>query len=92
LEETLTVIRVGLTGDLRQFFRSANAIESLFSRVHEVSRRVKRWTGGEMRHRWCVVGIQRAEEGFRRVRWYKDIPTLMEAVERHVLDDTETAR
>jgi putative transposase len=92
LEETLTVIRLGLTGDLRQFFRSTNAIESLFSRVREVSRRVKRWTGGDMRHRWCVAGIQRAEEGFRRVRGYKDIPKLMEAVERLVLDNTQTAR
>jgi putative transposase len=80
LEETLTVIRLGLTGDLRQFFRSTNAIESLFR------------TGGDMRHRWCVAGIQRAEEGFRRVRGYKDIPKLMEAVERHVLDNTQTAR
>jgi putative transposase len=92
LEETLTVIRLGLTGDLRQFFRSTNAIESLFSRVRDVSRRVKRWTGGDMRHRWCVAGIQRAEEGFRRVRGYKDIPKLMEAVERHLLDNTQTAR
>jgi len=92
LEETLTVIRLGLTGDLKRFFSSTNAIESLFSRVRQITRRVKRWTGGDMRHRWCVAGIQRAEDGFRRVRGYKDIPNLMEAVKTQVLDNTRTAR
>ena len=92
LEETLTVIRLGLTGDLRRFFRSTNAIESLFSRVRQIAGRVKRWQGGDMRHRWCVAGILRAEDGFRKVRGYHDLPPLMEAVERLVLDNQKKSR
>ncbi len=92
LEETLTVIRLGLTADLRRFFRSTNAIESMFSRVRQITRRVKRWQGGDMRHRWCVAGILRAEDGFRKVRGSRDIPQLMEAVETLVLDNKEISR
>jgi len=92
LEETLSVIRLGLTGDMRRFFRSTNALESMFSRVRQITRRVKRWQGGDMRHRWCVAGILRAEDGFRKVRGDRDIPKLMEAVERLVLDNKENSR
>ncbi|MFT5325839.1 MAG: putative transposase, partial [Planctomycetaceae bacterium] len=92
LEETLTVIRLGLTGDLKRFFRSTNAIESLFSRVRQITGRVKRWQGGDMRHRWCVAGILRAEDGLRKVRGYDDLPQLMEAVERLVLDKQKQSR
>lgn len=92
LEETLTVIRLGLTGDLRRFFSSTNAIESMFSRVRQVTGRVKRWQGGDMRHRWCVSGLIRAEDGFRKIRGFKELPTLVEALERLVLDNSDNSR
>ena len=92
LKETLTVIRLGLTGDLRRFFSSTNAIESMFSRVRQVTGRVKRWQGGDMRHRWCVSGLIRAEFGFRKIRGFKELPTLFEALTRFVLDKSENSR
>jgi hypothetical protein len=45
-----------------------------------------------MRHRWCVAEILGAEDGFRKVRGYRDIPKLMEAVESLVLDNKENSR
>jgi hypothetical protein len=39
LDETLTVIRLDLTGDLRRLLSNTNAIESTFSRVRDVTRR-----------------------------------------------------
>jgi transposase-like protein len=92
LEETLTVTKLGLEGDLRRFFRTTNAVESMFSRASDVTRRVKRYRDGDMRHRWCITGLLRAEEGFRRIRGYKDLPKLTTALRQHVLDIKNQSR
>jgi transposase-like protein len=86
LEETITVIRLGLEGELKRFFATTNAIESMFGRVREVTRRVKRYRDGDMRHRWCVTGLLRAEQGFRRIRGYKEMTKLIDALRNDVLD------
>lgn len=49
-EETSTVIHLGLEGDLKRFVATTNAIESMFGRVRAVTRRVKRYRDGDMRH------------------------------------------
>jgi transposase-like protein len=91
LEETLTVIRLGLTGDLRRLLSSTNAIESTFSRVRDVTHRVKHWRDGSMRHRWCVAGLIRAEAGFHKVKGYRQLPKLMQAVKKLILDNQDQA-
>jgi transposase-like protein len=91
LEETLTVIRLGVTGELRKRLSNTNAIESVFSRVRDITRRVKRWRDGNMRHRWCVAGLMRAEEGFRKMRGYRQLSALQQSLTAFVLDkETET--
>ena len=92
LEETLTITTLGLEGDLKRFFRTTNAVESMFSRARDVTRRVKRYRDGDMRHRWCIAGLLRAEEGFLRIRGYKDLPTLTKALREHVLDIQNQSR
>jgi transposase-like protein len=42
LDETLTVMRLGLPENLARVLSSTNLIENLFSRVREIARRVKR--------------------------------------------------
>ena len=66
LEETLTVMRLGLPGNLERVLSSTNLIENLFSRVREIGRRVKRWQNGTMVLRWTAAGVLEAERGFRR--------------------------
>ena len=92
LEETLTVTKLGLEGELKRFFRTTNAIESMFSRAREITHRVKRYRDGDMRHRWCITGLLRAEEGFQRIRGYKDLPKLTTALKQHVLDINNQSR
>ena len=46
-EETLTVVRLGLTGALRRTGRSTNAVENLDGPVERCTRNVRRWRGGE---------------------------------------------
>jgi hypothetical protein len=48
LEETLTVMRLGLPDNLERVLSSTNLIENLFRRVREIGRRVKRRQSGTM--------------------------------------------
>ena len=84
LEETLTVIRLGLTGPLRRTLSSTNPIESALSVTRRVTGRVTRWRDGDMRRRWCVAGLLRAESKFRRVKGHRGIGTLLKALDRLV--------
>lgn len=76
MEETLTVHRLGLDDLLRYTLATTNPIESTFSVVERVCRRVKRWQRGDHRERWVGAGLWLAEKKFRRVRGYKHLSQL----------------
>jgi transposase-like protein len=80
LNETLTVHRLHVPTTLRKTLASTNVIESMFSVVETAWRNVKRWRGGNHRERWLVSGVLHAEGKFRRVKGYRQIPQLMEAM------------
>jgi transposase-like protein len=84
LEETLTVIRLGLTGPLRRTLCSTNPIESALSVTQRVTARVTRWRDGDMRQRWCVAGLLRAESKFRRVKGHRAMGAFLKALDRLV--------
>lgn len=78
LDETLTVLT--LSPRLRRSLATTNAIESLISRTRLVKRNVKRWRGGQMMLRWVAAGVLEAVKGFRRLKGYADMPTLVNAL------------
>ena len=81
LDETLTVIRLGLTDRLRRTLATTNPIESVMDTTRTITGRVKHWQDGAMRQRWCASGLLKAEQRFRRVKGYKDIPKLIAALD-----------
>lgn len=81
LEETLTVICLGLSGSLRRTLCTTNPIESALSVTRRVTARVTRWRDGDMRRRWCVAGLLRAESKFRRIKGHREMGTLLKALE-----------
>jgi putative transposase len=81
LEETLTVVRLGLAGALRRTLATTNPIESALSVTRRVTGRVTRWREGEMRRRWCAAGLLRAESKFRRIKGHRAMPLLIKALE-----------
>ena len=83
VEETLTVMRLGLPENLERVLSSTNLIENLFSRVREIGRRVKRWQSGTMVLRWTAAGVLEAERGFRKLAGYRATPTLVAALRAH---------
>lgn len=85
MEETLTVVRLGVPELLRRTLATTNPIESAFSVAQNVTRRVKRWREGDMRQRWCVAGLIRAESKFRRVKGCRHMSDLLQALDRLVL-------
>jgi len=84
LEETLTLIRLGVPAELFVHLSSTNLIESSLSTTRKVARNVKRWRDGDMCHRWCGAGLVLAEKRFRRVKRYRHMPRLVAAMERAV--------
>jgi putative transposase len=80
LDETLTVLGLGLSERLRRSLVTTNAAESLISRTRQVKRNVKRWRGGLMVVRWVAAGVLEAVKGFRRLKGHKAMPQLVAAL------------
>lgn len=81
LDETLTILALGVSGALFRTLRSTNPIENLQSLFKRVARRVTRWRDGAMTLRWAVTGLMDAARRFRRVRGYRDLPQLLKALD-----------
>ncbi len=84
MEETLTVIRLGIKGKLRRTLESTNPCESMIDCVRTTQRNVKRWSSGEMGLRWTAAGMLEAEKQFRKVIGYTQLPQLAIAIERRL--------
>ncbi len=83
LEDTLTLMRLGITGQLAKTLCSTNPCESMIEIVRHTQRNVKRWQEGDMRKRWTAAGMLVAEQQFRRIIGYRDLAKLVIAIERH---------
>ncbi len=84
LEETLTLLELGVHGALARTLMSTNPIENLMGTLGRVSRNVKRWHHGRMALRWAVTGLLEAQKKFRRVKGCREIPALLRALESRV--------
>lgn len=87
LEETLTLIRLGVRGSIHKTLSSTNAIENLIGRVKKVSRNVKRWRGGGMVLRWAATGLIESEKKFRRIKGHREMSQLVAALEATISMD-----
>ncbi|MEK7863933.1 MAG: IS256 family transposase, partial [Chloroflexota bacterium] len=67
LDETLTVMRLGLPRRLERQLSTTNAIENLIGSVRLLGNRVKRWRDGRMILGWTVTAVADAASRFRRV-------------------------
>jgi len=85
MHDTLTLMRLGITGKLATTLASTNPCESMIEIVRYTQRNVKRWHDGDMRKRWTAAGMLAAEQQFRRIIGYRDLAKLIIAIERHAL-------
>jgi transposase-like protein len=84
LNETLTVLRLGVPPTLARTLRSTNCVESMIEICRDHSRNVKHWQDGTMALRWCAAGMIEAGKQFRRVNGHLHLRALRTALERHV--------
>lgn len=80
LDETLTVMRLGLSGALLRTLRTTNPIENLNGLIRARIHNVRNWKGGHMILRWVAAALAEAAKGFRRLRGYAEIPKLVAAL------------
>jgi len=85
MPDTLTLMRLGITGKLATTLSSTNPCESMIEIVRYTQRNVKRWQDGDMRKRWTAAGMLVAEQQFRRIIGYRDLAKLVIAIERHAI-------
>ena len=85
MDDTLTLMRLGITGKLATTLCSTNPCESMIEIVRYTQRNVKRWQDGDMRKRWTAAGMLEAEQQFRRIIGYRDLAKLVIAIERHAI-------
>jgi len=80
LDETLTVLRLGLPKTLCRTFSTTNAIENMNGTLRRVTRNVKRWRNEAMIRRWVALAVAEAQRGFRRVKGHRAMHTLVAAL------------
>jgi transposase-like protein len=85
MTDTLTLMRLGISGQLAKTLCSTNPCESMIEIVRSTQRNVKRWREGDMRKRWTAAGMLEAERQFRRIIGYRHLAELVIAIERHAL-------
>ena len=81
LDETLSLKDLGLPDALERTLSTTNPIENLNGSLRRVTRNVKRWRDGAMIKRWLTAALLEAERGFRRLRGYKGMSLLVQALE-----------
>lgn len=80
LDETLTVIDLGLDGALYRTFATTNPIENLNGSIAQFTANVKRWRDGQMVLRWIGAALTDARRRFRAVRGHRDMKRLTSAL------------
>jgi putative transposase len=87
MEETLTLTRLGIRGNLKTL-ESTNPCESMIECVRRSARNVKRWRDGEMCLRWTAAGMLEAERQFWRIIGYAALAKLVTAIAREIAQPT----
>ncbi len=91
LEDMFTVRRLGITGALARTLTNTNCIESMISIARRTTGRVTRWKDGSMKKRWIAAGMLEAERSFRRVKGYRDMTKLLDALRcQHIAETAVT--
>jgi len=90
LEETLTLHRLGVMAELGISLKTTNALESIHARVESRTAKVDHWKNSEQKQRWLATALLDLEPRLRRIRNYRALPMLREALHRQ-LESRKTA-
>ena len=91
LDETLTLHRLGVYGVLGRSLKTTNCLESVNALVEERCAKVDHWQSSSQRHRWLATALLDSEPRLRRIRGYRHLPTLRDALKRELKIETTTS-
>lgn len=84
LEETLTLLRLGLNETFGKSFSTTNIIENLNSQLGRYLRNVKRWQSSRQRYRWVACALMEIEVRMRKVNNYKQLDVMAKAIQEEI--------
>ena len=84
LEETLTLHRLGVFAELGTSLKTTNALESIHARVESRTAKVDHWKNSEQKQRWLATALLDLEPRLRRIRNYRALPLLRDALRRQL--------
>lgn len=82
LEETLTLHRLGVFPILGESFKTTNCLESINAAVEARCAKIDHWVNSSQRHRWLAAALLDIEPRLRRVKGYRHLPKLRDALQR----------
>lgn len=86
IEEILTLHKLNVSPLLRKTLHSTNPIESMFSTVRDCEGNLKRIRNSAMSQRWLASVLLHCEKGFRRIKGYEDISSVIENIDNELRD------
>ena len=89
LEETLTLHRLGVYGVLGSSLKTTNCLESVNALVEERCAKVDHWKTSNQRQRWLATSLIEIEPRLRKVKGYRHLPKLREALKRELKIETQ---
>jgi transposase-like protein len=91
LDETLTLHRLGVFGELGRSFKTTNALESIMAQVEARVGKVDRWQNSQQKQRWLATALLDIEPRLRRLKGYRALPKLRQALQRTMAQREVTA-
>ncbi|MCG3157899.1 MAG: IS256 family transposase ISSuac1 [bacterium] len=81
LEETLTLHRLGLFKELGISLKTTNMLESINAQIAQMVSKVSRWRNSDQRQRWTASALLEIEPSLRRIKGFRHLPQLQEALQ-----------
>ncbi len=91
-EETLTLHRLGLFTELGKSLKTTNLIESINSGLGQRTDKVDRWRNSEQKQRWVASALLDLEKGLRRIKGYRHLPRLKDALKSTAEKESQKMR
>ncbi|MGH9148320.1 MAG: IS256 family transposase [Vicinamibacterales bacterium] len=89
MEETLTLHRLDVYGVLGRSLKTTNCLESVNALVEERCAKVDSWKNSNQKHRWLATALLDIEPRLRKIKGFKHLPKLREAIQHELKIEIE---
>ncbi|MDZ7361890.1 MAG: hypothetical protein ONB46_14370 [candidate division KSB1 bacterium] len=64
--------------------KTTNSLESINAQVERMTRKVTRWRNSNQRQRWLASALLEIEPRLRKIKGYRYLPQLQQALQREL--------